>query len=178
MDIAVANTAIEIAIIKYRRFFRVDFCHQMPVRLKRWRIWQQDASEFIQFTQRITGKLQPQINAPHVHRIVDGPGEGHPRVPGAEIRLHRKRRRVASKRQHAANFAGAGQGLPFVAPFGLQAENIIPGFGIIALRFCTGHFAKRQRFAQRIDQDLDISFADLVVDGDPPAIEENIVETE
>jgi hypothetical protein len=40
------------------------------------------------------------------------------------------------------------------------------------------HFAKRQRFAQRIDQDLHIRFADLIVDGDPPAIEKNIIQTE
>jgi hypothetical protein len=39
------------------------------------------------------------------------------------------------------------------------------------LCFRARDLAKRQRFAQRIDQDLHIRLADLIVDGDPSAIE-------
>ncbi len=38
VNIAITNAAIEVAVIKDRGLFRVDFRNQMPVRFKRWRI--------------------------------------------------------------------------------------------------------------------------------------------
>ena len=178
VDIAVADTAVEIPIVKDRRFFRIEFGHQMPVRLKRRRIRQQHAGEFVELPQRISGKLELQINPAHVHWIVDRAGKGDSRVAGAEVRLHRERGTCASQRQHAANFTGAGQWLSVVAPGGPQAENVIARAGVIPFRFGAGHFTERQRLTQRIDQDLHVGLADFIVDGDPPAIEQNVIETE
>ncbi|MNN66063.1 hypothetical protein D3C81_1816140 [compost metagenome] len=43
VNVAVTDAAIKIAVIKDRRFFRIDFGDQPPVRLKRWCIREQDA---------------------------------------------------------------------------------------------------------------------------------------
>ncbi len=178
MDVTVADAAIEIPVVKNGRFFGIDFGHQMSVRFERRGIRQQYAGQFIQLTQRVTGELEPQVDTPHVHRVVDRPYKRHARIPRAEIRLHRERRAFAPERQHAADFPFPVKRLAVIAPFCRQAEDIITHACRIAFRFVARDFAKRQRFTQRIDLDLHVRLADLIVDDDPPAIEKNIVQTE
>ena len=178
VDVAVADAAVEVPVVKNGRFFGIDFGNQMPVRFKRRGIRQQHAGQFIQFAQRIAGKFKLKIDAPHIHRVVDRANERHAGVTGTEVRLHRERRAFAPQRQHAANFPFTAEGPIVVASFCRQAEDIVAHACRVAFCFRARDLAKRQRFAQRIDEDLHIRLADLIVDGDPSAIEKNIVETE
>ena len=178
MDIAVADAAVKITVVKNRRFFAVDFGDQMPVRFERRGIRQQHAGQLIQLAQRITGKFKLKIDAAHVHRVVNRSHERHAGVTGAEVRLHRERRAFAPERQHAAYFPFAAERLVVVVSFCRQAEDIVAHACRVTFGFRPRDLAKRQRLAERIDQDLHVGLADLIVDGDPPAIEENIVETE
>ena len=178
MYIAIADAAVEPPVVKDGRFFSVDFCDQPPVRFKRRGIRQQHAGEIVQFTQRIPGKLKLEVYAAHVHRVVNRAHERHAGIARAEVRLHREWRTLAPERQHAADFAFTGQRLAVVAPFRCQAEDVIASFAVIAFGFAARHFAKRQRLAQRIDEDLHVSLTYFIVNGDPPPIEQNIVEAE
>ncbi|SAG55495.1 Uncharacterised protein [Enterobacter hormaechei] len=178
VDIAVADAAVESTVVKDGRFFGVDFGNQVPVRFKRRSIRQQYAGEIVQFPQRITGKLKLEVDAAHVHRVVNRAHERHAGIARAEIRLHRERRALAPERQHAADFAFTGERLAVVAPFRRQAKDVIARFAVIAFGFAARYFAKRQRLAQRIDEDLHVSLTHFIVNGDPPPIEQNIVEAE
>ena len=57
-----------------------------------------------------------------------------------------------------------------------QTKDIVAWFRRAMAILCAGHFAERQRFAEGIDEDGDIAAGDLVVNGDSPAIKENIIE--
>jgi MFS family permease len=97
-------------------------------------------------------------------------------IARAEVSLYRERGAFAAQGQHTANFTRTAQRLIVVAPVGLQAKDIIAHLVVFA--FAPGHFAERQRFTQRIDEDLDLRFGHRIVDIDPTAIKQNVIQTE
>ncbi|MPM86574.1 hypothetical protein SDC9_133663 [bioreactor metagenome] len=119
-----------------------------------------------------------QIDAAHLHWVLNHAHQRHPGIAGTEIGLYRKRCPFATQRQHAAHFSRSGERFAVVSPLRLQTKYVVFNLRVIAFRFISRDFTERQRFAQRIDQDLNISFTDLIVDSDPPLIEENSVQPE
>ena len=142
------------------------------------RIRQQYAGQIVEIAQRITGKLEAQIDAAEIERIAHRAGKSDPGIAGTKIPLQRERRPFAAQRQHAADFAVTGERLPVVAPFRLQAEDVIAHFLRRSFPFFAGHFTKRQRLTERINHDRHVGARYLVIDSNLAAIEKNIVESE
>ena len=150
----------------------------MPVGRKGRRIRQQHAGQVIEIAQRVPGKLQPQIDAAEVKRIADRAGKRDPGIAGTKIPLQGERRPFAAQRQHAADFAATGERLSVVAPFRLQAEDVIAHFLRLPFPLLAGHFTERQRLTERINHDRHVSARHFVINGNLAAIEKNIVEAE
>ena len=93
-----------------------------------------------------------------------------------EVALQWEGGACAAQGQHAADFPVAGDRLALVAALQRQTKDIVAWFRRAMAILCAGHFAERQRFAEGIDEDGDIAAGDLVVNGDSPAIKENIIE--
>jgi len=81
------------------------------------------------------------------------------------------------QRQQAADFASAAELLAVVLAFDLQGERIVLRLGaffhdLFRVSFADD-FAKRDRLAQWVNQHIQLSFEDLVIEGHVPLVEPN-----
>ena len=178
MNVAIADPAVKILIVKAHAVFLLKVGAQVAVGGERRRLRQQHAGQVVEVAQRIAGEFQPQVNATDVERVADRAAKRHPRIAGAEVALQRERRACAAQGQHAADFTVAGDRLALVAALQRKTKDIVAWFRRALPILRAGDFAERQRFAERIDEDGDIAAGNLVIDGDSPAVEKNIIEAE
>ena len=176
MNVAIADPTIKILVVKTHAVFLLKVGAQAAIGRERWRLRQQHTGQVVEIAQRVAGEFQPQVNTADVERVADRAAECHPGVAGVEVALQRERRACAAQGQHAADFTVTGDRLVLVAALQRQAKDVIAHFRRAMLILRAGHFAERQRFAEGIDKDGDIAAGDLVIDGDSPAVKENIIE--
>ena len=116
MNVAIANPAVKILIVKTHAVFLLKVGAQAPVGRERGCLGQQNAGQVVEIAQRVAGEFQPQVNAADVERVADRAAERHPGVAGMEVALQWERGACAAQGQHATDFTVTGDRLVLVAP--------------------------------------------------------------
>jgi hypothetical protein len=141
------------------------------------RIRQHHPGQLVQVPQRRPGELQRRSTPPRLRGSLTVPlkatrvlperkspcsGNGSPRCAAPACRRF-YRCPAAAARYRSPSPAGQKYSLRLLPPL----------FALLA-----AHLAEGQRLAERIDQDRDIRARHLVINGDPSAIEQNIIQAE
>ena len=175
MDITAADFAVEIFIAEGRAIGFTQFGGQMAVGGVRRRIRQGHAGQRIEVTQAGTGQFQAQVQGTQIERIGQGPGQLDMAVGNADPGLQRERLSRVLQCQQTANFTAAVELLTVVLAFDLEGERIVLRFAALLQGlfrvFFADDLAKRDGFAQRVDQHVQSGFQGLVIEGHMPLVE-------